>query len=297
SKIFVADKAQNFWTMSTLEDKILGEKLHYYCSSSSEDEENDSGESDKEYEDVKYTENNAQYMTSYSEWDGTSSNTGPKGVIKDWQRYKQLETEKRESQEKERLQLIKKLSLTCRSALDEEKEKLDETDPDLADLLGDEFLLQYQRQRMKEMLAKAEKLCFGSVIDLESTDQFLEAIDEEDKSVTIVVHIYEDNVPSCEAMNGCLASLAGEYPHVKFCRILGSIAGLSKQFKKFGVPALLVYKKGQVIGNFVHMTDHLGTDFYSSDVEAFLIEHGMLNDKNCVPLIVSKNENGASDSE
>lgn len=70
--------------MSTLEDKILGEKLHYYCSSSSEDEENDdSGESDKEYGDVKYTENAARYMaSSYSEWDGTSSNTGPKGVIK-----------------------------------------------------------------------------------------------------------------------------------------------------------------------------------------------------------------------
>lgn len=63
------------------------------------------------------------------------------------------------------------------------------------------------------------------------------------------------------------------------------------------MPALLVYKKGQVIGNFVHMTEHLGTDFYSSDVEAFLIEHGMLVDKNCVPLIVSKNENKATDSE
>lgn len=69
--------------MSTLEDKILGEKLHYYCSSSSsEDEENDSGDSDKECDNVKYTDA-AQYIApSYSEWDGTSSNTGPKGVIK-----------------------------------------------------------------------------------------------------------------------------------------------------------------------------------------------------------------------
>ncbi|XP_024883189.1 phosducin-like protein [Temnothorax curvispinosus] len=285
--------------MSTLEDKILGEKLHYYCSSSSsEDEGNNSGDSDKECDDVKYADDTAQYTTpSYSEWDGTSSNTGPKGVIKDWQRYKQLEAEKRESQEKERLQLIKKLSLTCRSTLDEEKEKMNEADPELADLLTDEFLLEYQRQRMKEMLAKTKKLYFGKVIDLENTDQFLQAIDEEDKSVIVIVHICEDNVAGCEAMNGCLISLAKEYPYVKFCRILGSVAGLSKQFKKFGVPTLLAYKNGQVIGNFVHVTDHLGTDFYSSDVEAFLIEHGILTDKNCVPLIVSKNENGASDSE
>jgi len=68
--------------MSTLEDKILGEKLHYYCSSSSEDEE-DSGDSDKGCDDVKYTDDTAQYIApSYSEWDGISSNTGPKGVIK-----------------------------------------------------------------------------------------------------------------------------------------------------------------------------------------------------------------------
>ncbi|XP_072763312.1 phosducin-like protein [Anoplolepis gracilipes] len=282
--------------MSTLEDKILGEKSHYYCSSSSEDEENDSGDSDKEYNDVKCTEDAVQYPTP-TEWEGVSNNTGPKGVIKDWQRFKQLQVEKRESQEKEKLELITKLSLTCRSALDEEKEKLNETDPDLINLLTDEFLLEYQKQRMKEMLAKTEKLCFGKVIDLESADQFLQVIDEEDKSVTIIVHIYEDNVPGCEAMNGCLISLAEEYPYVKFCRIRGSIAGLSKQFKKFGVPALLVYKKGQVIGNFIHMTDHLGTDFYSSDVERFLIEHGMLADKNCVPLIISKNENETPDNK
>lgn len=70
--------------MSTLEDKILGEKLHYYCSSSSEDEGNDdSGDSDKEYNDVKCTEDTAQYAAP-AEWDGVSNNTGPKGVIKVW---------------------------------------------------------------------------------------------------------------------------------------------------------------------------------------------------------------------
>ncbi|KAK1132377.1 hypothetical protein K0M31_016485 [Melipona bicolor] len=283
--------------MSTLEDKILGEKLHYYCSSSSEDE-NDSANSDKETENEKYPQIITDSIEpSFSEWDGTSSNTGPKGVIKDWQRYKQLQAEKRAEQEKERLQLIKKLSLTCRSSLDEEKEKIMQSDPDLAELLTDEFLLEYQKQRMKEMLTRTGKLRFGRVINLETADQFLEAIDNEDKSVTIVVHIYEPNVPGCEAMNGSLISVAEDYPFVKFCKILGSVAGLSKHFKKEGVPALLVYKAAQVIGNFVHVTDYLGVDFYASDVEAFLIEQGILTDKNCIPVITSHNEHALSDSE
>nr|XP_012149266.1 PREDICTED: phosducin-like protein isoform X2 [Megachile rotundata] len=274
----------------------------YLCfkNSSSEDEENDSVDSDKDVDDERYQRVITDTIEpSFSEWDGTSRNTGPKGVIKDWQRYKQLQVEKREEEAKEQLELINKLILTCRSSLDEEKEKIMQTDPDLAELLSDESLLDYQRQRMKEMLARSEKLRFGKVIYLETADQFLEAIDNEDKSVTIVVHIYENNVPGCEAMNGSLISLAEDYPFVKFCKILGSVAGLSKHFKKEGVPALLVYKTGQVIGNFVHITDDLGVDFYASDVEAFLIEHGMLTDKNCVPAIISysQNENILSDSE
>jgi hypothetical protein len=41
--------------------------------------------------------------------------TGPKGVINDWRRFKQLETEKKAEQDIERLELINKLSLTCRT--------------------------------------------------------------------------------------------------------------------------------------------------------------------------------------
>ena len=77
--------------MATLDDKLLGEKLHYYCSSSEdegEEEERTSGGGGG-------GAGGASALTTTRDWDGTSANTGPKGVIKDWQRYKQLETEKR----------------------------------------------------------------------------------------------------------------------------------------------------------------------------------------------------------
>lgn len=48
---------------------------------------------------------------------------GPKGVINDWRRFKQLETEQREEQCREMERLIKTLSMTCRSHLDEEEDK------------------------------------------------------------------------------------------------------------------------------------------------------------------------------
>ena len=76
--------------MATLDDKLLGEKLHYYCSSS-EDEGEDSEESGV----VAGGASSSSAVATSTEWDGSSANTGPKGVIKDWQRFKQLETEKR----------------------------------------------------------------------------------------------------------------------------------------------------------------------------------------------------------
>ena len=118
---------------------------------------------------------------------------------------------------------MKKLTLTCRSTLEEEREKILEDDPEFADLMADDFLLEYQKQRMKEMLAKAEKLRFGSLIHLENAEEFLKSIDQEDKSVTIIIHIYRKDHSGCVAMNGCLVSLAKDYPFVKFCKILGNL--------------------------------------------------------------------------
>ncbi|CAH0546315.1 unnamed protein product [Brassicogethes aeneus] len=280
--------------MATLEDKILGEKLHNYCSSS---EESDNENSDSEENNKKAPQPESAPLPEPNKWEGTSTNTGPKGVIKDWQRYKQLENEKRKEDEKEKIELMKKLTLTVQSALDEEREKAALEDPDLAELLNDEFLVDYQKQRMKEMLQQTNhNIKFGKLIMLKDGQEFLNAIDREHQSVTVIVHIYEDNVEACRAMNSCLVSLSKLYDNVKFCCIVGSCAGMSKKFKAGGVPALLVYKAGNLVGNFIKLSNDLGNDFASEDVQGFLVEHGMLEDKSCTPLLIRSSAND-SDSD
>lgn len=68
--------------MATLEDKILNEKLEYYCSSSSEDEGKDSEASDSEETKPESVNSGEAPSVSCNEWNGTSSNTGPKGVLR-----------------------------------------------------------------------------------------------------------------------------------------------------------------------------------------------------------------------
>ncbi|GLG95582.1 Phosducin-like protein [Gryllus bimaculatus] len=281
--------------MTTLEDKILGEKTHYYCSSS--EDENSDIEDEKQPTSTRNETPTVEPPGPYK-WEGSSTNTGPKGVVKDWQRFKQLESEKRAEQERERLELIQKLSFTCKSALDEERDREREEDPEIAELLTDEFLLEYQKQRMQEMLSQMSTLPrFGKVIDLADSQQFLDAVDKENKAVTVVIHIYEEGVPACEAMNGSLISLSQDYAQVKFCKVKGSVAGVSRLFKINGVPALLVYKAGSLMGNFVRVSEELGDDFFAEDVESFLLEHGMLPDKTCVPSIIRNQNEDDEDSD
>merc|ERR1712045_162710 len=93
-------------------------------------------------------------------------------------------------------------------------------------------------------------------------------------------------VEGCQAMSGCLDVLASEYVTVKFCKILSSAAGLSKHFKLSGVPALIIYRAGQLLSSFVRMTDQLGEDFFATDVESFLVEHGLIQRKDDIPTII-----------
>lgn len=138
--------------MATLEDKILGEKLHNYCSSS-EDSGQENSDSECEETVSKSITNEPSSQPDINKWEGTSTNTGPKGVITDWQKFKQLESEKNRMAELEKIELAKKLTLTVQSALDEERAKEALEDPDLAELLkDDDFLVTYQKQRMQELL-------------------------------------------------------------------------------------------------------------------------------------------------
>lgn len=276
--------------MATLEDKILGNKTHNYCSSS-EESADESEENDCKKKSVTSNVSDKNETPEINKWEGTSSNTGPKGVIKDWQRFKQLETEKRVDDEKERVDLMKKLTLTVQTALDEEREKAEE-DPELAELLNDEFLLEYQKKRMQEMMEQNKhNIVFGKLFYLKNGQEYLDAIDKENKNVQILIHLYEDHIESCRTMNACLVDLSKLYNNVKFCSIVASRAGLSRDFKINGLPALLIYKSGQLVGNFVRLTDDLGNDFCAEDIQNYLVEHGMLEDKSCTPALIRSGDN------
>ncbi|XP_078238801.1 phosducin-like protein isoform X2 [Pogona vitticeps] len=295
--------------MTTLDDKLLGEKLQYYYSSS-EDENSEKEEGEEEMHTIREAAPPAEMALSS---DGSAINTGPKGVINDWRQFKQLETEQREEQRREMERLLKKLSVTCRSHLDEEadKRKQKELQAKMNSKLtlqeysllhestdDEEFLQQYRRQRMEEMRRQLHSgPQFKQVFEIESSQAFLDALEEGHKNTLVMIHIYEDQVPGSEALDGCMLCLAAEYPAVKFCRVRSSLLGTSAHFSTHALPALLVYKGGELIGNFVRITDQLGEDFFAGDLESFLQECGLLPEKDVVFLSSVRNPSSCYSEE
>ena len=154
-------------------------------------------------------------------------------------------------------------------------------------LLDDDYLQTFMERRMREMMdLSLKRKTFGQILDLEDGNQFLTAIDKEDKNVVVLIFIYENEAQGCHAMYECLKIIAKDHPYAKICSILASAAGLSKHFKASGVPAILVYKGGDLTTSFVKITDTLGDDFYATDVEDFLTKHGVLTDKELTPAII-----------
>ncbi|CAL8267620.1 unnamed protein product [Arctogadus glacialis] len=206
--------------------------------------------------------------------------TGPKGVINDWRRFK-LESMDQESLPPAKRELLRQMSSpqkpqdksnVNRKMSIQEYELLKEED--------EASLKKYRKQCMQEM---HEKLSFGpkfeGVHELDSGEAFLEVIEKEHHSTVVVVHIYKAGVKGCEELNGCLDCLVTEYPTVKFCRIDAVASGAGERFSDDVLPTLLVYKAGELLGNFLACCKHLNEEFFATDVEAFLNGYGLLPEK------------------
>ncbi|VDM01150.1 unnamed protein product [Schistocephalus solidus] len=252
----------------SFDDRLLGEKVDNYCSSS---DEHDDSEDDKSFN----TERAPLERPNTSLNSSRSAQTGPKGVIEDYNRFQELQAENRRQKELMVLQLAEKCTMTCRPY--SEDAKAQEAEAELKALLelsedDEEFLAAYRRKRMAELQAGLQSLpTFNRIFDLNAST-FVTEIDNEASSVTVIILIYEEGVAACHSANECLKALCRAYPHIKFCRIQASSAFMSRNFSRNGVPAVLVYKNKELIGNLISINKELDDSFSPEEFETFLYE-------------------------
>ncbi|KAF6777663.1 hypothetical protein AHF37_03238 [Paragonimus kellicotti] len=218
----------------SLDDKLLGEKVNNYCSSS--EDEGDTDDYDKSGETAGQAGVETSNASAVSSAMSGLPQTGPKGVISDYRHYKALEQLRELDIQKKLVALAKQNTHACRSyredVIDEIKDKklselLDTLDED------DEFLTQYRQNRMLELKNSLGRLpVYGNVLDLNS-ETFVHEIDSTDPGVTVLVLIYELGNEDCKRVIACFQDLCTEYSHIKFCKIRASDACLSYAFVSF----------------------------------------------------------------
>ncbi|KAI5090347.1 phosducin 2 [Silurus meridionalis] len=216
----------------------------------------------------------------------TVTHTGPKGVINDWRRFK-LESIDQETLPPNKRELLKQMSSPNKikeESLSNSGHRMNIQEYELLKEDDERYLRKYRKQCMQEM---HEHLSFGprfnGVHELDSGQAFLEVIEKEHQLTVVVVHIYKAGVRSCEVLDQCLGCLAVNYPNIKFCRINTAVSGAGEHFPDNVLPAVLVYKGGEMLGNFLAITQHFNDEFVATDVEAFLNEYGLLPEKECRP--------------
>lgn len=224
----------------------------------------------------------------------STTQTGPKGVINDWRRFK-LESMDQENLPPSKRELLRQMSSPGRpkdsDPISDQNRKMSVQEYELLKEEDEGCLKKYRKRCMQEM---HEKLSIGprfeGVHDLESGEDFLEVIEKEHHTTVVVVHIYKTGVKGCEELNQCLDCLALEYPTVKFCRIDAVASGAAERFSDEVLPTLLVYKAGELIGNFLACIQHLNEEFFATDVETFLNSYGLLPEKE-LPALEDEEEN------
>uniref|UniRef100_A0A8D0C780 Phosducin n=1 Tax=Salvator merianae TaxID=96440 RepID=A0A8D0C780_SALMN len=218
-----------------------------------------------------------------------ATHTGPKGVINDWRKFK-LESKDRDALPLSKKEiLIRQMSSPHRHHSRDEKDtrgkfsrKMSVQEYELIneDKEDERCLQKYRKRCMQDM---HQRLSFGPkygyLSELQSGEQFLEAVEKERKTTTVIVHIYEDGIKGCEALNNSLTCLAAEYSTVKFCKIKASNTGAGDRFSTEVLPSLLVYRGGELVSNFISVAEQFGEEFFAVDVEAFLNEYGLLPEK------------------
>jgi len=234
--------------------------------------------------------------------------TGPKGVLTDFEEAKlkmrarriddKIEREKKVymnigndlDETAYRLQVIdlntikptaKELRTEHKSESNEPTETVDSDDAleDEEEDIDEELLAQYKQHKLNVMEATRPR--FGNTMEVTAWT-FEKEIERAPKNIWVVVHVYQDYMERCARMNYCIAQVAKAYPHIKFMRARSDRLGLDN-YPEVGLPTFIVFRNGEQLQNHIAVHTQIGNPFDVKDVEAFLIQHKVIQPVVVIP--------------
>ncbi|RUS22889.1 thioredoxin-like protein, partial [Endogone sp. FLAS-F59071] len=214
--------------------------------------------------------------------------TGPKGVLADHAYYKSVMSQAQESRTRAANARIAARAATTTTVREDEAELvIQELEAGEAGNEDREALRQYRIKRLEELQAlNAKRKQFGSVEEVTSA-QYATAVDNEWKTVPVIVHLFDNSIPQCRLLHDHLDHLARKYTLAKFIKAHAR----ELDFDLVGSPAILAYKGGVLVANLVRVTDEIGESGFDVDkVEDLLLKHGAISEEDIFEVTVTAND-------
>ncbi|KAG2213269.1 hypothetical protein INT46_002490 [Mucor plumbeus] len=226
--------------------------------------------------------------------------TGPKGVRADHGYHQQIQLAlKNKARADYNARMLAKASTTTTYLQDVKEQELvlqqqeqEELDDDDLKYLREKRLNELKRLKQGNHSIRQQQKLFGTYITIDA-DEYANEIDDEWKTIPVIIHIFDDSLPKCKELDMILFDLAQKYRLAKFIRVSAN----DLDFDLVGSPAILAYTSGILIANLVRIIDGVGSRFDIDTIEDILLRHGALsqNDLYDIPSIASDEEEEEDD--
>ncbi|RCI03646.1 hypothetical protein CU098_007042 [Rhizopus stolonifer] len=219
--------------------------------------------------------------------------TGPKGVKADYDYHQQIKLASAAKARAEyNARILAKAPTTTTYAEDQEELLILESNPQLEEDEDEAAIRQYREKRLRELkqgnhaVRKQHKM-FGFVATIDG-DNYAHEIDNEWKTVPVIVHIFDERLHTCKQLDDHLRQLCQKYTLAKFIRVSAE----DLDFDLVGSPTILAYQGGLLIANLVRIIDQVGSRFDVDAIEDVLLRNGALseNDLYEIPKLLDEEE-------
>jgi len=146
---------------------------------------------------------------------------------------------------------------------------------ELEDEEDEDFLEEYKQKRLKEYQQLTEKSKFGSVYPITKPD-YKKEITDASKESFVWAHLSLQSSLQSRLLSSLMIQLAMKFKEIKFVEIPGSRA--VENYPDSNCPTILIYSNGDVIKQYITLTQLGGNSTNIKDLEKVLVDIGALKD-------------------
>lgn len=150
----------------------------------------------------------------------------------------------------------------------QQQQQQDELDEDDLKFYREKRLNELKRLKQGNHSIRQQQKLFGTYNTIDA-DDYANEIDDEWKTVPVIIHIYDDSLSRCKELDTILFDLAQKYRLAKFIRVSAN----DLDFDLVGSPAILAYTSGILVANLVRIIDIVGSRFDVDAIEDTLLRY------------------------